>query len=153
MKKVVLILTGMVLFCLPCFPAQAEEASFLKTLLAENAELPVDQSMANVGPLLFASEVLLPKAGESTPDEDGRSSVALMTAPDKDGKVWFYAYTDEAELLRVFPEGVEFIAMTFSAFVNSVQEKEDLGGIFLNSGSQESAFPVPAEFLKPIKME
>lgn len=150
MKKRVFITFVMVLLCGIHAAGAAESGSekVLNKALAKNAHLPIEQSMANIGRLLFASEVLLPRSGDVNAAAGGGKNVSLLTAPDKFGREWFYAYTDKDELTRVFPEGVPFIVMRFEDFVLSIKDKKDIGGVFLNSGSQKSSFPIPMEFLQ-----
>jgi len=128
-------------------PASSEAAR----LIAETSGLSMEESLPQIAPVLMRASVLLP--GDSENEDGGTQanrSVTLLTARDKFGQEWFYAYTDEAELLKVFPEGARYVEMNFRDFLTTAESKPGIGGIFINSGSDDS-YPIPKTFFSRLK--
>lgn len=118
-------------------------AGTIDELLIRCADLPLDESLPQVIPVLARSEVFLPAANPpQAPDQDGARSLQLIVANDGHGQPWIYAYSNPQRLQRAFPMGVDYVALNFKAVFEMARDNTAMGGLAINMGS-DAAFTLP----------
>lgn len=122
-----------------------DNSSKLKQLFIEYAKTPLDESIAIIAPILINSQVILPQKGAVQTAATGGKTYSLMTAKDKNGLTWYYAYTDTAELTKVFSAGTPYIEGNFLDVVRTIESDKSIGGIYINSGS-DAFYLIPNEY-------
>jgi hypothetical protein len=119
------------------------DSSKLKQLIMIHSNSPVEQSISVIGPVLLNLEVMLPHKAGVKVLENGNQNISFMTGRDKNGQIWFYAYTDMAEFMKVMPRGTRYVVMKFRDILETARANDEVGGIMINSGSKDF-YPIPS---------
>jgi len=121
-------------------------------MIRQNANAPVGESIVPIATSLAKHTVFV--ATESSPSTQSTTvkldTLRFRTAQDNEGRMWAYAYTTEAELLRTFPQGSPYAELEFRDFFQIIERDGKFAGIFLNSGS-DSSYPIPRELFEKVK--
>jgi tetratricopeptide (TPR) repeat protein len=108
----------------------------LKKLFHKYRETPLEYSIKKIAPVLFEANLLLVADGEEKGDSKG-AVFSFKANKDKNGQDWLYAYTDDKELERVMSFGDSVVKVKFSELLNIAKPYKNIGGIFINSGSED----------------
>jgi hypothetical protein len=121
-------------------------------IIRQNANAPVGQSIVPVATSLAKRSVFV--ATDSSPSTQPTTvkldKLRFRTAQDNQGRMWAYAYTTQAELLRSFPQGSPYTELDFKDFFQITERDGKFAGIFLNSGS-DASYPIPREVFDKVK--
>src|SRR3954466_12767848 len=117
-----------------------------EAVIRQNLNAPVDQSIVPVtGSLAKRSLFVATESSPSTqPTTVTLDRLRFRTAQDNQGRMWAYAYTTQAELLRAFPQGSPYAELDFKDFFQIIERDPRFAGIFLNSRS-DASYPIPRE--------
>lgn len=121
-------------------------------IIRQNANTPLGQSIVPVARSLAKQTLMV--ATESAPTAEPTTvrldTLRFRTAQDNQGRMWAYAYTTQAELLRAFPQGTPYAELDFKAFFGIIDRDGRFAGIFLNAGS-DASYPIPREVFDDVK--
>src|SRR4051812_10423986 len=137
-----------------CDHSTPKAASTMTTeeIIRQNANIPVGQSIVPIATSLAKRSVFV--ATESSPSTQPTTvkldKLRFRTAQDNQGRMWAYAYTTQAELLRTFPQGSPYAELDFKDFFQIIERDGTFAGIFLTSGS-DSSYPIPREVFGQVK--
>jgi hypothetical protein len=119
-------------------PLSGHVGGMNKRVLVELRKMPIDQSIARAAKELATDTLLI---AVKTPDP---SNIEFSVASDHEGRSWVYAFTDEEEFSKTFPNGSSFVEMTFANLLATVGPDDRFGGIYINSKS-DAMYLVPRE--------
>ena len=132
-------------------PKPATRAMTTEEIIRQNAKVPVGQSIVPITRSLAKRTVFV--ATESAPSSEPTAAaldkLRFRTAQDNQGRMWAYAYTTQAELLRTFPQGSPYAELDFKQFFGIIERDGRFAGIFLNSGS-DASYPIPREVFERV---
>ncbi len=137
-----------------CDRSTPKVASTMTTeeIIRQNANAPVGESIVPIATSLGKRSVFV--ATESSPSPQATTvtldKLRFRAAQDNQGRMWAYAYTTQAELLRTFPQGTPYAELEFKDFFQIIERDGKFAGIFLNSGS-DSSYPIPREVFEKVK--
>jgi hypothetical protein len=104
-------------------------------------DTPVERSVEAVARSLARSTVFVATKETQT---------QWKTGLDKNGDVWAYFYTSEAELSAASPAGSRFVEMSFKDAFGIVDDNSNSRGIYMNSAS-EHFYPIPREVFADVR--
>ena len=148
------VLISVVSGLVSCDRSAPKAASTITTeeIIRQNANVPVGQSIVPITTSLAKRCVFV--ATQSSPSTQPTmvtlDKLHFRTAQDNQGRMWAYAYTTQAELLRALPQGSPYAELDFKDFFHIIERDGTFAGIFLNSGS-ESSYPIPREVFEKVK--
>lgn len=116
----------------------------VKEVLEKYRESPINESLRPVAESLADTEILV-----AIQELEG-GGLAFQVGEDVDANLWLYAFTDEDEFARMFPDGGQFGQFNFRELLHMVDADEHFSGIFLNSRS-ESSYVIPRELFEPFQ--
>jgi hypothetical protein len=127
-------------------PSQPTKTMTTEELIRQSANLPIGQSVIPITTSLAKQSVFVATDDTATsqPTTTALQHLRFKTAADKLGRMWVYAYTNQAEFSRAFPQGGPFYELSFADFFGVVERDAQFAGIFLNSGS-DASYPIPRE--------
>ena len=100
-------------------------------IIRQNANSPVGQSITPIVSSLAQHSIFVatdePTTTEPTTVTLGR--LRFKTAKDNQGHTWAYAYTNQAEFSRAFPQGSEFAELSFKDFFAIIERDDQFRGI------------------------
>jgi hypothetical protein len=121
-------------------------------IIRRNANVPVGQSIVPIATSLAKQSVFV--ATESSPSSQTITvtldRLRFRTALDNQGRIWAYAYTTQAELLKIFPQGSPCAELEFKDFFRIIERDGKFAGIILNSGS-DASYPIPLEVFDKVQ--
>jgi hypothetical protein len=137
-----------------CDRSTPKAASTMTTeeIIRQNANAPVGQSIVPTATSLAKRSVFV--ATENSPSTQttlvALDKLRFRTAQDNEGRMWAYAYTTQAELLRTFPQGSPYAELEFKNFFQIIERDGKFAGIFLNSGS-DASYSISREVFEKVK--
>lgn len=121
-------------------------------IIRQNAHVPIGQAITPTVLALAKQSILV--AIDDTPITQPTKlpllRLGFKTSQDNRGGTWVYAYTNQAELSRVFPQGGRFAELSFKDFFAAIERDLRFAGIFINSGSDASC-PIPRELFGKVR--
>lgn len=121
-------------------------------IIRQSVNLPVGQSIRPIASSLADRSIFVATDDTTStqPTQVTLQRLRFRTANDNQGRSWAYAYTNEAELSRAFPQGTPFAELKFADFFAIIERDARFAGIYLNAGS-DAAYPVPRELFGTVK--
>jgi tetratricopeptide (TPR) repeat protein len=157
MFKTVILAFFMGYFCVGgncVFKVYAEDTAdsglLLKNLFHEYRETAIGESIKVIAPVLLKADVLILSQGEWKNTTSGNATTAFRCNKDKNGQYWLLIFTDEAEFKKAFTAKDSFVEMRFADFFDVIAPNKEFGGIYINSGSQDS-YVVPSLLFESLK--
>lgn len=130
----------------PAVPMTTEQ------VIRHNANAPVGRSITPIASSLATQTIFVATDDTTTtqPTTVTPERLRFKTAKDNQGRTWAYAYTNQAEFSRAFPQGGGFAELSFNDFFGIVERTPDFAGLYLNAGS-DASYPIPRELFGQVK--
>lgn len=112
-------------------------------------DAPVGESIGAIAESLASRSVFVGIEGDASTQP---SKLQFKVAADKQGGLWAYAYTSEAEFSKAFPQGGRFAEMGFADLFETIEADQRFAGIYLNSAS-DTFYPISRALFSRVKQQ